>query len=380
MGKAFLQTQQRDIVAIGRAAGDLRRGLPVLIAGDMGARSRGKGAPVFAVFPAEMADLQRLAQLAPFGRAQLLISRERAAVLKIRHKGRAAVPLACPDWLSPAQMRALADPTFDLAAPLKGPFQMIDDDLATTDLHEAALRLLKIARLLPAALIFPLDGDPQSLADHHGVLWVEKEKIALADDRQTADLRIVADARLPIEGAVDSRIIAFRPISGGIEHFAILLGDPAPSKPVLVRLHSECFTGDALGSLKCDCGSQFRGALESIRAAGGGLLLYLAQEGRGIGLIAKLKAYALQDLGHDTVDANLRLGFATDERVFAPAAAMLKALGFTKIRLLTNNPAKVSGLEDEGITILERVEHSFPANDHNAHYLATKRDKTGHFL
>ena len=149
-------------------------------------------------------------------------------------------------------------------------------------------------------------------------------------------------------------------------------------KPPLVRLHSECLTGDVFGSLKCDCGPQLKEALRIIGEAGGGVLLYLRQEGRGIGLANKLRAYALQDRGLDTVDANRRLGFADDERDYGMAAAMLRALGIDQVRLLTNNPAKVAGLEREGIEVVERVAHHMPTNPHNADYLATKKKTSGH--
>src|SRR6185503_10819744 len=165
----------------------------------------------------------------------------------------------------------------------------------------------------------------------------------------------------------------------GQDHVALLVG-AFGGKPPLARLHSECLTGDVFGSLKCDCGPQLKEALRLIAAAGGGVLLYLRQEGRGIGLANKLRAYGLQDRGLDTVDANLRLGFSDDERDYAHAAAMLRALGIDEVRLLTNNPAKVEGLEDAGIEVTERVSHQMPANPHNADYLMTKRKRSGHLL
>jgi GTP cyclohydrolase II len=151
-------------------------------------------------------------------------------------------------------------------------------------------------------------------------------------------------------------------------------------KPPLVRLHSECLTGDVFGSLKCDCGPQLRTALHIIGESGGGVLLYLRQEGRGIGLTNKIRAYSLQDRGLDTVDANRRLGFGDDERDYGHAAGMLRALGIEEVRLLTNNPNKVEGLESAGIQVVERVAHQMPANPHNADYLATKRKRSGHLL
>jgi GTP cyclohydrolase II len=176
-----------------------------------------------------------------------------------------------------------------------------------------------------------------------------------------------------------TQIVAFRASDDGQEHVALVVG-AFGGKPPLVRLHSECLTGDVFGSLKCDCGPQLREALHIIGDAGGGVLLYLRQEGRGIGLANKIRAYSLQDRGLDTVDANQRLGFADDERDYGHAAAILRALGLDAVRLLTNNPAKVRGLEAAGIKVAERVAHQMPANPHNADYLSTKRKRSGHLL
>jgi GTP cyclohydrolase II len=158
-----------------------------------------------------------------------------------------------------------------------------------------------------------------------------------------------------------------------------MVGEPSQDPP-LVRIHSECLTGDVLGSLKCDCGPQLEQALEAIGQSGWGILLYLRQEGRGIGLVNKLRAYALQDQGFDTVDANLRLGFADDERDFALAAAMLTKLSRPEVRLLTNNPKKVAGLEAAGIRVAEQVPLKTEPGEHNRLYLETKRDRSGHQL
>jgi GTP cyclohydrolase II len=192
-------------------------------------------------------------------------------------------------------------------------------------------------------------------------------------------LRLASRARLPIAAHERCEIVAFRSAEEAVEHVALVLGEPT-GQPPLVRLHSECLTGDVFGSLKCDCGPQLDAALHRIAEEGWGILLYLRQEGRGIGLINKLRAYALQDQGFDTVDANLRLGFAIDTRDFGVAARMLTLLGQDRIRLLTNNPAKVDGLEAAGVTVTERIPHALPANPHNAGYLDTKRQRTGHLL
>ncbi len=231
---------------------------------------------------------------------------------------------------------------------------------------EAALDLARSAGLLPA--LWVIDGKDAAIS-------VSAETIAREDRRPEVEL--VARAKLPLEDMPDTQIVAFRASDDGQEHVALLIGAPG-GKPPLVRLHSECLTGDVFGSLKCDCGPQLKEALRIIGAAGGGVLLYLRQEGRGIGLANKLRAYALQDRGLDTVDANRRLGFADDERDYVHAAAILRALGIGEVRLLTNNPAKVRGLETAGITVAERVPHHMPANPHNADYLAAKRKKSGH--
>ena len=194
--------------------------------------------------------------------------------------------------------------------------------------------------------------------------------------------------RFPDGYATSARVFTFNDLADGREHLALGLGDwqgavdrgDNGGRPPLVRPHSECLTGDVFGSLKCDCGPQLHEALRLIGTAGGGVLLYLRQEGRGIGLANKLRAYALQDRGLDTVDANRRLGFADDERGYAEAAAMLRALGVDRVRLLTNNPAKVAGVEGAGVTVVERVSHHMPANPHNADYLATKRNRSGHLV
>jgi GTP cyclohydrolase II len=197
-------------------------------------------------------------------------------------------------------------------------------------------------------------------------------------------LRRVAEARVPLAGAADTRIVAFRAAEGGIEHLAMLVGDPeavlAAGDTPLARIHSECFTGDLLGSLRCDCGPQLQGALHRMAEAGAGVLLYLAQEGRGIGLVNKLRAYALQDEGLDTLDANRALGYGADERNFLVAGTMLHALGIPRVRLLTNNPDKLAGLAACGIEVVAREAHAFTGNGVNDAYLATKAERFGHYL
>ncbi|WP_237219653.1 GTP cyclohydrolase II [Sphingomonas arenae] len=308
-----------------------------------------------------------LSLLDPDGRAAVLLSPERAKALNLvnsREGAAGPVKVSRCEWLDPDIVRALADPARDVARIIPGPLtaEAIEDPEAAV----AALVLARLAGLLPALWLLPASEAAEQLT---------VKEVLTAERRQLATL--VTRARLPVEGLSDTQMIAFRAPDDGTEHVALMIGAPG-GRPPLVRLHSECLTGDVFGSLKCDCGPQLQAALKLIGEAGGGILLYLRQEGRGIGLANKLRAYALQDQGLDTVDANRRLGFPDDTRDYGLAAAMLRALGFDRVRLLTNNPAKVAGLESEGVTVVERVAHHMPANPHNADYLATKRRKSGH--
>ncbi|CAK0772339.1 GTP cyclohydrolase-2 [Azospirillaceae bacterium] len=251
----------------------------------------------------------------------------------------------------------------------------------------AAVRLAKLARLLPATVVAPAppeasrsSGGLVGWAVRHNVLTVRASEIDYYHIHAARTLQPVVEARVPLIHAENARLIAFRPIDGGIEHLAIVIGTPDVSKPVLIRLHSECFTGDALGSLRCDCGDQLRGAIAGIAREGSGILLYLAQEGRGIGLMNKLRAYRLQDAGADTIDANEHLGFEADERLYLPAIEMLRRLGVSRVRLMTNNPEKMRQLTDCGVEVVERVPHIFPSNGHNETYLRVKAERGGHLF
>ena len=342
---------------IRRAVAALRAGRPVRIEG---------GSASVAILPVETATAELLDMLDAGSKAPLLMSGARAAALSLANERDAADParpvlVERSSWLDAEAALALADPGQDLARAPIGPLQPIP--LPEEELATAALELARSAGLLPA-------------------LWLLDEPVeamALRSDELSglaSEVTLVARAKLPLEDMPDTQIVAFRSPDGE-EHVALLIG-AFGGRPPLVRLHSECLTGDVFGSLKCDCGPQLREALRLIGAAGGGVLLYLRQEGRGIGLANKLRAYALQDRGLDTVEANQRLGFADDERDYDHAAAMLRALGIDKVRLLTNNAAKVAGLAAAGIEVVERVAHHMPANPHNADYLAVKKSKSGH--
>ena len=347
---------------VARAIDALRRGWPITI---------GDGDRPLSLLAVETADESRLAVFTAGGDFDVLLSPERAATLNIVNQGDAAFGAArigAVPWLDLDAAVALADPALDLANPLKGPFRAVP--VGDASAAAAALDLARLAGLLPA--FFVTSRTVPDGASHI-------TPAAVATFRAPGRIVIASRARLPTRFAERCEIVAFRSPEDAVEHVALVIGAP-DGRPPLVRLHSECLTGDALGSLKCDCGPQLDLALARIAAEGWGILLYLRQEGRGIGLVNKLRAYALQDQGFDTVDANLRLGFAIDARDFGVAARMLDALGQTRLRLLSNNPAKAAALEAAGCEVVERVAHSVASNPHNHQYLATKRDRAGHQL
>ena len=340
--------------AVRKAVAALKTGRPVRVG-------------ALTVLSVETATSEMLELLDPSASGRLLISGHRAAALSLGNLREAAEPerpvlIERFPWLTADAAQALADPAQDLARAPLGPLQpMVLEAEADA---QAALALARRSGLLPA--LWLIDGI-------EGQVSVEARDIGGA----AANVALLARARLPLDGMPDTQIAAFRAADDGQEHVALVVG-AFGGEPPLVRLHSECLTGDVFGSLKCDCGPQLTEALRLIGAEGGGVLLYLRQEGRGIGLANKLRAYALQDRGLDTVDANTRLGFADDERDYAHAAGILRALGIDRVRLLTNNPSKAEGLAAAGISMVERVPHSMPANPHNADYLETKRRKSGH--
>lgn len=359
------ETRQR-LRHIHRAVSDLRRGVPVVLT---------DGDTRLALLAAEAATVAGINELAMLGAepAVLLLAPTRGAAVLRRPVPRDvdAVAVRLPaSVLEPEALRGIADPTSVQpraareaeAAPLP-------------PLAAPALSLVKLAQLLPAVLAaFWRAG----AAD--GLLEVSAADLLAYPAATASGLHQVAVAQVPLQDAPDARVVAFRSEGSGLEHLAILVGEPAKATAPLARIHSECFTGDLLGSLRCDCGQQLRGAVRRMAAEGAGVLLYLAQEGRGIGLINKLRAYALQDRGLDTLDANRALGWDADERNFLIAARMLDALGISRVRLLTNNPDKLSALAACGVEIVGREAHTFAPNGVNDEYLATKAARFGHLL
>ena len=347
---------------LARARADFRLGLPVVFR---------DGKRLLLALAAEGLQPERLKSLRSLGTPQLVLTGWRAETLKIRVYDRDIARIALPDDADPAWISDAADPVGDLANPLRGPFHALRDGDAR--LARLSVQLAKAAHLLPATVITEIDAPPESLT----ILDADQSEVALAAAPRQDD---IVTGRVPLALAEAGRVHVFRPKDGSEEHVVVEVGRPEREKPVLVRLHSACFTGDVLGSLKCDCGPQLHAALGRLGEEGEGVLLYLSQEGRGIGLANKMRAYALQDQGFDTVDANHRLGFEDDERDFRTGADLLKVLGFSSVRLMTNNPAKVAMLEANGITVTERVPLKAGRGPLNEKYLETKARKSGHLL
>ncbi|MGX1305906.1 GTP cyclohydrolase II [Amorphus suaedae] len=345
------------LVEIHRACAELRAGRPVLIQGD------GATVAVLAIDGLDQAKLDLFKERFADGETSLLITDRRASAIGLTAYPATLVSVATDT--SPESLLTLAagyEVTVGHTTAEAGPA------------GRAALEIAKCAEILPALVwVTARDGA------HEGVCRVDAD-IALDYRAQVArTLQRVAEAPVPLRGDIDSRVVVFRDMMGGTA-VAVIVGTPDPKQPLRVRVHSACATGDIFGSRRCDCGDQLRLAIERIDQLGGGCIIYLDQEGRGLGLANKLRAYNLQDLGLDTVDANTALGYHEDERDYAAAGRMITELGWHKIVLLTNNPTKIDALRAAGLEVGGRIPVLAPVNDENRRYLETKAQRAGHML
>jgi GTP cyclohydrolase II len=321
----------------------------------------------------ETLNVARLAWMTSFGAPlQLLLTAERASTLGLSPPSLpgSAVSVSLSADVSLEVLLALAAVTAATGQPL--PMASLSVSQPTT-----AQQLVSDSALALALLVVELPAAAAARLTAAQLLSVSTDDVQRAPARGERSLRRVSDAQVAIEAHEDCEVVLFREDAGGAEHLAIIVGQPDFSQPVPLRLHSACLTGDLLGSLRCDCGDQLRRAITKL-AEHGGVLLYLQQEGRSIGLANKLRAYRLQDEGLDTIDADRYLGFMADERDYTPALAMLKSLGIKQVRLLTNNPKKLAAIEAGGIEVVERLALYGPVNPYNARYIETKQQRAGH--
>jgi len=357
-----------SLVAVDRALAELRRGRGIVVqeAGGRGWRL---------VAPLETAESPLIAHLLAQPDAALVVTGERAAQLGVPCESDEVLLLAPPAGFDADKVLELGR-HWECDAWRAGLGGAVPHAVCGDAIAGAAVQLAKTAQLLPALLVSGVAMGPLPTT----VLAVRVDEVERYAHPTADDLIRVSEARVPLREEQSSRLVLFRDRRDASEHVAVVVGNPDPQSQVPVRAHSSCFTGDLLGSLRCDCGEQLQTAVKRLHDAGGGVLLYLAQEGRGIGLANKLRAYQLQDDGLDTVDADRHLGFSADERSYAIAAAMLKSLGFTRIRLLTNSPHKVRELRARGIDVEEMESLVTPTNQHNERYIRTKRDRAGHLI
>ena len=350
----FTSSAVSGALAVERAIAELRAGRPVALT---------EGARRLLVFPAENLDAEFAALIENLsaGRANLILSAQRLRRLGVERERPGAI--ATPRLDLERVGALLADEEARIDAPVASP--------GAAD--EAALDLLRLANLLPGAIVAPL---PEPLSQLQEVSGADVRSYRA---KKVLSLHLVGRAPVPLEGAPNSEIAVFRGGEGLRDQAAVIVGKPDLSGPVHVRLHSACLTGDLFGSLKCDCGDQLRHTARIMAESGGGVILYLDQEGRGNGLANKVRAYRLQACGHDTYDADEILGFGLDQRRFGYAARMLDLLGVTRVRLMTNNPAKIEALRAAGLDVTDQRIQGRPTPQ-NIHYLATKRDRAGHYL
>ena len=292
-----------------------------------------------------------------------------------------------------ATIKALADPTstantFGRPGHINPLYAKEKGVLRRAGHTEAAVDLARLSGLYPAAALIEIMNEDGTMARMPDLLKVsEKFGIKIITIRDLIEYRLKKEsivekgetANLPTKYG-DFKIIPFRQLSNGLEHVALVKGEWEENEPILVRVHSSCVTGDIFGSLRCECGDQLHKAMEMVEKEGKGVIIYLIQEGRGIGLMNKIKAYSLQEQGLDTVDANLQLGFNADERDYGVGASILREIGVRKMRLISNNPVKRIGLEGYGLEIVENVGIEVGINKYNEHYMQTKKERMGHSL
>ncbi len=354
-----------------RLISDLRLGLPIIL------YDSEQSILVAAIETLYSEKLEKINQITKNIKFEIAITNRRAKVLKARIYNESVTRLSTEDQVDINILQAIADPSRDLDYPFKGPFY--SEREGNFEIAFVSISLCKKARLLPASILIKIsEGIKEELVSSQ-ISEADIGDLEFKNDNENF-LPTLSTAQLPIKGYKNVSLTVFREITDLTEHYAIVFGNPNTGQPALTRVHSACFTGDLLGSEKCDCGEQLSVSISKMKDEGNGILLYLNQEGRGIGLANKMRAYHLQNIGFDTVEANHRLGFEDDERDLEIAAKILKSLDVIEIKLMTNNPKKIEYLTKNGITVKERVPLIANTNPNNKDYLRTKAEKSGHIL
>ena len=365
----YLNQQTQSI----RQISDLRFGIPIIIGND------GENALVFSIETLTTSNFEKIEQnfSEPEYESYISVTKNRANLLKIRVYEEDIVRIKMPREISLDWIKATADPALDLDYPMKGPYESYRNGNA--DIARIGIKFCKEAELLPAVLVLPITENRTRELMNEGLLYQNMSESVISK-ASNWEATLISSGFIPISNQLSSKVSVFRHPFSLSEHYAIEIGTLNYTQPILTRIHSACFTGDILHSLKCDCGDQLTESIAQIKKAGNGIILYLNQEGRGIGLANKMRAYKLQDSGLDTFDANHQLGFEDDERDLSVGAKILTRLGVSKINLLTNNPSKISNMENHGIKVVRRIPLVTKITTENKEYLKAKKEKSGHIL
>ena len=349
-----------------RQISDLRLGVPILL-GD-----QKNYALIVSIETLSMETFQKLIKYINSHNVEpyLAITKNRADFLNARVYDDSIARLKLPSPVSLNWIKSTADPAEDFEHPLKGPYFSLRD--GNSEMAKLAIHFCKKAELLPAVLVLPIQSEDHKKLRRLGLLYQKISK-NFESNKVDENLTLISTGRVPIPGGLNSKVSVFRDLNSLTEHYAIEIGILDLSQPVLTRLHSACFTGDILHSLKCDCGEQLTLTINKIQLEKKGIILYLNQEGRGIGLANKMRAYKLQDYGLDTFESNQRLGFDDDERDLSIGSRILKQLGIKKIKLLTNNPSKINAFKNSGIKVMKRVPLLSKETVENKSYIKQKK-------
>ncbi len=347
-----------ETVAVERALAEIRSGRPVVTYGDEGAAL---------TLAAESVDSAALARLRAAGMTDLRLVLSPARLRLLGHDVAEAGSIEIKDNDAEALLNVVCQVDARLEHAVPRPACRTEN---------AGLELVRLAYLLPAAVIVPIDGTVK----FPDVVSIKTAAIEHYRQHVLTAPHIVSRAPVPLEDVGHTEFVVFRGGEGMRDQVAVIVGDPDPGEATYVRIHSACLTGDLFASLKCDCGDQLRGTVKRMAEMGGGVLLYLDQEGRGNGIANKIRAYRLQHAGYDTYEADEILGFDLDQRRFDFAAAMLRELGFNSVRLMTNNPEKVAALREAGLNVASSHRVMGRSTEHNVSYLETKRDRAGHII